>query len=184
MGQVTRLLRRADSGDRSAMDELMRLVYAELRALAQRQLRTERPSHTLTPTALVHETFLRLAQAEPVGWRSRAHFFAVAARAMRRILVDHARRRLARKRNPDEAIVTFSGGRFRQSATPAELVEIHLALGKLETLYPRPASVVELLLFGGLTHAEVAVMMRVSLSTVQRDWRFAKAWLTHELQPT
>jgi len=182
MGDVTGFLRELSDGDPTALDELMPLVYAELRTLARRHLHSERRGHTLTPTALVHEAFLRLADQNRVRWRDRVHFFSYASCAMRRILVSHARRRHTRKRSPDEAGIRLGMGSTARVTTPEELILLDLALQKLEALDRRRAAVVELLFFGGLSQQEVAEVLEVSTMTVFRDWKFAQAWLSRELR--
>ncbi len=177
---VTGLLKRCRDGDDTAMAELLPLVYEELRRLAGAFMRSERPDHTMQATALVHEAFVRLVDME-VAWQDRAHFMSVAARAMRRILVDHARSRASAKR----------GGRVRKlpldealgvSAEPAAiLVDLDEALVRLAAIDERKSRVVELRYFGGLTGAETAEVLGVSVPTVERDLRQAKAWLYREL---
>lgn len=182
-GEVTRLLRRWGAGgaDAAVEERLLELVYGELRRMATRELRRERGDHTLQPTALVHEAYLRLAAAE-VPWADRSHFLAVAARAMRRILVDHARRQKAARRpdprDRDAVDVAAAAG-----ASPAyeEVIAVHLALERLADLDPRQAQVVELRYFGGLTVEETAAALGVSVPTVVRQQRAARAWLAVEL---
>jgi RNA polymerase sigma factor (TIGR02999 family) len=185
-GEVTRLLHDLQEGDEGAGERLAALVYAELREVAARHLRAERPDHTLTPTALVHEAYLRLAGQQETAWQSRAHFFAMAARAMRRILVDHARARRAAKRSGgervplDDASDVIAGADDAQ-ARAIDLVALDDALARLTALDPRQARVVELRYFAGLEIEEVAELLGVSGMTVKRDWRLARAWLFREL---
>jgi RNA polymerase sigma factor (TIGR02999 family) len=182
MGEVTHILRQLAEGDDDAMERLLPLVYEELRALARHQLGSQRVDHTLSPTALVHEAFLRLVGPDAArAWENRVHFFAVASKAMRSVLVDHARRRLAHKRQYRDDMVTF-GAAVRRTVCAEDLVAIDIAMDKLALEHARQASVVELSFFGGLTHAEIALALGVSEPTVRRDWRFARAWLSRELE--
>lgn len=187
--QVTRLCReaarddRAEGDDRDAVDALVDHVYATLRRMAGRQMGAERVDHTLSPTALVHEAYLKLVDQHQLDWRDRAHFFAVAARIMRRVLIDHARRKLAGKRGGDQVRVTFSDEVGGVVAGPESLIELDGALDRLEELSPRQRQVVELRFFGGMTHEEVAAVLGVSVPTVRRDWRLAQAWLQREMSP-
>ena len=179
--EVTALLLRWQAGDRSALDKLLPLVYDQLHRLASRQLKRERRGHTLQPTAVVHETYLRLVDQRRANWQSRAQFFAVAAGMMRRVLVDHARSRRAAKRGglmPHIAIEDVDAGIDPPSV---DLVDLDEALGKLEQLDADQAKIVELRFFGGLTVEETAEVVRSSPATVKRDWHSAKAWLFREL---
>jgi RNA polymerase sigma factor (TIGR02999 family) len=182
---VTRLLRSWSQGDEGAVNELFPIVYEELRRLARRYMNEERPEHTLQATALIHEAYLRLVDQRRTQWQSRAHFFAVAAQMMRRILVDHARRRAYQKRGGAIANVPVD---VEQSAliAPArgpELVALDSALERLAAFDPRKAKVVELRYFGGLEAQEIADVLGISAVTVTRDWKMAKAWLRQELKP-
>jgi RNA polymerase sigma-70 factor (ECF subfamily) len=182
--EISRLLRLWSSGDASAPERLFPLVYAELRAIAAVQMRAERAGHTLQPTALVHELFLRLDRGQPIAWNDRGHFFRLAAQAMRRLLVDFARRRLAERRGGDFAHVTL--GRADEAAAaqrPEEVLAMDEALERLGVLDPRQAQVVELRAFSGMTMDEIAAALGLSLSTVEREWRAARAWLRRELAP-
>ena len=179
--EVTQLLLRWQAGDRAALDKLLPLVYDQLHKLATRQLKRERKGHTLQPTAVVHETYLRLVDQRRANWQSRAQFFAVAAGMMRRVLVDHARSRRAAKRGglmPHIAIEDVEAGIDPPSV---DLVDLDDALGKLEQLDADQAKIVELRFFGGLTVEETAEVVRSSPATVKRDWHSAKAWLFREL---
>ncbi|MFI5006840.1 MAG: sigma-70 family RNA polymerase sigma factor [Solirubrobacterales bacterium] len=178
--RVTQLLHEWRGGNRAALEELLVEVYDELRRLARRHMRRERPDHTLQTTALVHEAFLRLADAD-VPWQDRAHFFSVAARQMRRILVDHARARASAKRGGEARRLTLDEAMAAPSRHVDELLQIDEALGRLAEEDPRKSQVVELRFFGGLTYEEIAEVLGVSLSTVRADLRFAKAWLRKEL---
>lgn len=179
---VTRLLEQVRTGDRRAFGTLWPLVYEELRAVAARMLHAERPGHTLRPTALVHEAYLRLVD-QRAGWHNRAHFFAIAAQAMRRILVDYARATRASKRGgaaprvplEEPADVAVGGLALDQ------VVELDAALTDLEAIDTIEAQVVELRYFGGLTVEETAVALGVSPATVKREWQFARAWLYRRL---
>jgi RNA polymerase sigma factor (TIGR02999 family) len=178
---VTALLDDWSRGDRCALDRLFPLVYAELRRIAARQLRQERAGHTLQPTALVHEAYLRLVEQRAVNWQHRAHFFGVAARVMRRILVDHARRQAARKRGDGAQQVPLEDVANTAAAAPIPVLALDHALGRLEQLDRDLALIVELRAFSGLTIDEAAHVLKVSPSTAKRDWRTAKAWLSREL---
>lgn len=176
---VTQLLVQWANGDKQALDDLTPLVYKELRRLAASRLRKERNSHTLQPTALVHEAYLRLVDQKKPNWQNRSHFFGVASQLMRRILVDHARKRQADKRAgqrvPLEEVVSFLQERSR------EVVALDGALTALEKVDPRKCRAVELRYFGGLSMNEIAQTMDVSEVTVRRDLRMAEAWLNHEM---
>jgi RNA polymerase sigma factor (TIGR02999 family) len=178
---VTALLTDWSGGDASALDQLLPLVYAELRRIAARQLRGERVNHTLQPTALVNEVYLRLVDQRQVAWQDRAHFLAVAARTMRRILVDHARRRDAGKRGDGVRCVSIDDAREIAAAGELPLLALEDALARLEALDPGLARIIELRAFGGLTIDEAAHVLDLSPSTVKRSWRTAKAWLNREL---
>lgn len=180
-GEVTALLLRWQHGDAAAFDQLLPLVYAELRSMAARQLRRERSGHTLQPTAVVHEAYMRLVDQRRVSWQNRAQFFGVAARLMRRVLVDHARARQAVKRGGLETRVPLQD--FDASVEPpaVDLVDLDDALTRLAGLDAEQARVVELRFFGGLTVEETAEVVGSSPATVKRDWRSAKAWLFREL---
>jgi RNA polymerase sigma factor (TIGR02999 family) len=178
---VTALLTDWSRGDRSALEQLLPLVYAELRRIAARQLRGERANHTLQPTALVHEVYLRLVDQRDVDWQNRAHFLGVASRVMRRILVDHARRHGARKRGDGIQCVSIEDAAELVAAPDVPVLALDLALDRLEKMDPELARIVELRAFGGLTIEETAHVLKVSPSTAKREWRTAKAWLNREL---
>jgi RNA polymerase sigma-70 factor, ECF subfamily len=176
-GVVTGLLQAWSAGNPNAQEELLPLVYRELRRRAAGQLRRDRRDHTLQPTALVHEAYLRLVGQRDVDWQSRTHFFALASRMMRRILVDHARARAAAKR-PDGALrVTLDGNLASVDPRGCDLLTLDQALSELAHLDLRQESIVELCYFGGLTEVEIAGTLSVSRSTVARELRSAKAWL-------
>jgi len=178
---VTALLGEWSRGNRTALNQLLPLVYAELCRAAARQLRNERADHTLQPTALVHEVYIRLVDQRQVDWQNRAHFFGVAAQVMRRILVDHARRHGASKRG--EGVRCLSIEEARDVAAPNEIpiLALNHALGGLEKVDAELARIVELRAFCGFTIEEAAQALSVSPSTAKRDWRTAKAWLNREL---
>jgi RNA polymerase sigma factor (TIGR02999 family) len=178
---VTEWLVAWGDGDESALERLVPVVHAELRRLARREMRRERPEHTLQTTALVNEAYLRLVDLRGVTWSDRTHFFAMSARLMRRILVDHARLRGYRKRGGGAARVPFDEGLSVTSEPGTDLVALDDALEALARLDPRKSQVVELRFFGGLSVEETAETLRVSTSTVLRDWRLAKSWLLKEL---
>ena len=179
--RVTQLLEQWSHGDDAALAELTPLVYEELRRLAHRQMGGERPDHTLQTTALVNEAYLRLAGQSNLGWQSRAHFFAVAARAMRQILVNYAKSYRAQKRGGGAIKVELDEAAIVSPEQSKAIVDLHEALERLGTLDSRKARVVELKYFGGLNHDEIAEVMKISTVTVRRDWVFAKAWLYDEL---
>ena len=179
--RVTQLLQQWSHGDDSALAELTPLVYEELRRLAHHYMEGERPDHTLQTTALVNEAYLRLADQTASNWQSRAHFFAVAARAMRQILVSYARSNRAQKRGGGLARIELDESAVLSPEQSKEIVDLHEALERLGTLDSRKARVVELKYFGGLNYDEIAEVMKVSTVTVRRDWVFAKAWLYDEL---
>jgi len=178
---VTALLGDWSRGDRTALDQLLPLVYGELRGVAARQLRKERSGHTLQPTALVHEVFIRLVDQRQVDWQNRAHFFGVAAQVMRRILVDHARRHSASKRGDGVPRVPLDEAKDVAASNEIPILALDHALSRLETVDAELARIVELRAFGGLTIEEAAQVLSVSPSTAKRDWRTAKAWLHREL---
>ena len=172
---VTQLLHAWRGGDGRAGEALLEKVYATLRRIASSQLRGERPGHTLQPTALVHEAYLRLLGQQGIDWRDRAHFFGLAAVTMRRVLVDHARARNARKRRRDEAAEPLTLA--TQGGPGVELLDLDRALTDFARSYPRQAKVVEMRYFAELELEEIAVCLDVSPTTVKRDWTFARAWL-------
>jgi len=182
---VTGLLLAWGGGDASALEALLPAVYAELRVQARRAMRHETPGHTLQTTALVHEAYLRLVDQQRVGWQNRAQFFGVAAQLMRRILVDHARARLAEKRGGGAAAVTLSDVAAADPTTGGgdgvDVLAVHEALERLAALDPDQARVVELRYFGGLTIEETAAALGISPATVKREWAVARGWLRREL---
>ncbi len=179
--RVTQLLQQWSRGDDAALAELTPLVYEELRRLAHHYMEGQRPDHTLQTTALLNEAYLRLADQTNPNWQSRTHFFAVAARAMRQIVVDYARSNRAQKRGGGALKVELDEAAIVSPEQSKEIVDLHEALERLATLDSRKARVVELKYFGGLNHGEIAEVMKISTVTVRRDWVFAKAWLYDEL---
>ena len=179
--RVTRWLDETRTGRQEAIAELLPLVYGELRRVAGAYMRRERSGQTLQPTALVHEAYLRLVDTRRVRWESRAHFLSVAAQAMRRILVDAARARGARKRGRNPAVVPLDEAALVAPQRDASLVALDDALNALAEMDPRKGRVVELRYFGGLSVEETAAVLHVSPETVHRDWRVAKSWLLREL---
>jgi RNA polymerase sigma factor (TIGR02999 family) len=182
--EVSQLLRAWSNGDKTAFDKLMPLVYGELRQMAKRYMERQAPGHTLQTTALIHEAYLRLVDQSEVQWQNRAHFFGVAATAMRHILVDHARTRQATKRGGAAQQVTLDEAAAVSVERAAELVALDDALESLAAFDQRKSQVVEMKYFGGLTVEETAEALQVSPETVARDWRLARTWLLRELSKT
>ena len=178
---ITRLLRAATDGDTHARDELIPLVYADLRSIARRQLSRERSDHTLNPTDLVHEAYLKLARLDHLEWQNRAHFFAIAARSMRNLLVDHAQRRNRQKRGggvPDLPLEDVAG---LAAVDSVQVLVLDAALKTLEQRNERHARIVEYRFFAGMTIEETAEALEISPATVKRDWQLLRAWLAHKL---
>lgn len=180
--EITQLLVAWNQGDAAALEQLTPLVQGELHRLAKRYMAGERPGHLLQTTALVNEAYLRLIDWQNVEWQNRAHFFALAAQLMRRVLVDYARARQREKRGGDVLRVSLSDATNVAVERGADLVALDEALQTLEQLNPRQSRVVELRFFAGLSHEETAEALRVSVGTVRRDWSLAEAWLFRELQ--
>lgn len=180
-GEITRLLVQLADGNRTVVDSVLPLIYEELHELAERQLRGERSDHTLNATALVHEAYLKLIDQNRVSWQSRAHFLAIAARAMRRILINYANARRAQKRGGGQIFTTYDEDLEPRETHVEELIELDVALSKLEALSERQSKVVEYRFFGGLNHEEIAEVLGVSVPTVRRDWQLARAYLSREL---
>lgn len=174
---MSQLLRDWSNGDQSALDKVMPVVYEELRRLAHHYMRRERPGHTLQTTALVNEAYMRLADYKKMRWQSRAHFFAVAAQVMRRILVEQARSKNFAKRGGGAEKISLDETAVISAGRSAEVVAVDEALTELESWDPRKGKIVELRFFGGLSIEETAQVLKVSPTTVQREWRSAKAWL-------
>ena len=181
---VTRLLVRLTDGDRGVLDELLPVVYGELRKLASSYLRRERVGHTLQPTALVHEAYMRLVDQTQVQWQNRAHFFGVAAQMMRRILVDHARAHEAEKRGGEFQKLSLDENIDVSGERDVNLVALDDALNLLAEIDPQKMKIVELRFFGGLSVEETAEVLGVSAPTVKRQWRMAKAWLYGQVKRT
>jgi RNA polymerase sigma factor (TIGR02999 family) len=180
--ELTRLLHEWSSGNQEALARLMEIVYPELHRIAAQRLRRERPDHTLQPTALVNEAYLRLAQQGPgKQWTDRTHFFAVAARVVRAVLVDHARTRNAAKRGSGAIGLELSEASLQVPAQPVDLLDLDAALTALERLAPQQSRVVELRHFAGLSIEETASVLGVSPSTVKRDWLVAKTWIRRHM---
>jgi RNA polymerase sigma factor (TIGR02999 family) len=181
-GDITRLLSEVKAGNREAESKLMQFVYAELHRIAGNYMRRERPDHTLQPTALVHEAYLRMLGRQQTDWQNRAHFLALAANTMRRILVDYARTRDAAKRGGLQTRVPWDESVAEEcDAQSAELIDLEAALQQLARVDERLSKIVELRYFGGLSVEETAEVLAVSPKTVKRDWSIAKAWLRNEL---
>jgi len=180
---ITQLLIRWSSGDQAALNKLMPLVYSELRRLASNYLRRERQGHTLQPTALVNEAYLKLIDQRTAKWQNRAQFYGIAAQLMRRILVDHARQHKAAKRGGSDQqrlSITSAGGLVAKP--DLDLLALHEALEELKTIDPQQERVVELKFFGGLSIEETAEVMKLGHATVERDWKMARAWLRRKLE--
>lgn len=185
---ITQLLEDWSSGKETALEQLTPFVYDELRRLAAHYLQNERADHTLQATALVHEAYLRLLELKHIDWQNRAHFLGVTANLMRKILVDHARRRNAEKRGCGERKIQLSEIENYAASDNLDLVELDSLLERFSREYPRQGKIVELKFFGGLTIDEIVSVLsasdgKISTTTVERDWRFARAWLHEELKP-
>lgn len=179
--EVTVLLDQMNDGDKSAPEKLLPLVYDDLRRLARAYFANEKAEHTLQPTALVHEAYIRLVNWENVSWQNRAHFFAVAADVMRKVLIDHARRKNAQKRSGGQKILLDEAVSF-SSEKELDLVKLDEALQTLEKIDEKQARIVALRFFGGLSITETAHVLKISEKTVRREWTFAKAWFQRELK--
>jgi RNA polymerase sigma factor (TIGR02999 family) len=176
MADVTELLLQWNDGRPEARDQLLDLVYDRLRVIAERHLGREREGHTLQPTALVHELYVRFVDQRQVGWRDRAHFFAVSAQVMRRILVDYARRRKSEKRGGQLIPISIDAALDVCEASHFDVVALDLALENLGSIYPQQAKIVELRFYGGLTIDETAEALGISPATISREWTMARAW--------
>ena len=182
---VTRLLQAWSDGSPLASEQLLPLIYEQLRRIAREYMRRERAGHTLQPTALVHEAYLRLTRGEPIEWQGRAHFYSLAARAMRRILVNHARARRSLKREGVQVMISLAdAGELprRETEGGVDIVALDEALQRLTVSYPRQSQVVELRFFGEMEARDIAEVLQVSEKTVLRDWQFARLWLHRELE--
>lgn len=182
-GDVTRILFEVKKGSREAQDRLIPLVYKELRRIASAHLRRESPQHSLQPTALVHEAYLRLIDIRQVDWQSRAHFFSIASNAMRRILVDHARADQASKRGGRAETICLDESLLPAATRAPEVLALDQALDQLALLDQRQAKIIEMRFFGGMTEEETGDVLGISVRTVKRDWQVARAWLFKELGP-
>ena len=180
-GEVTRVFERLSDGDGAAYERLLSLVYGELRSLAERYMREERPDHTLQSTALVHEAYLKLVGRSPIHFENRAHFFGAAAQAMRQILVDHARKRRSQKRGRDWQRKHLDEVPLPSAASPIDLIALDDALTRLDANDPRRARTIELRYFGGLSSEETAKILGVTKRTVDRDCVYAQVWLHREM---
>jgi len=181
-GEVTLLLERIAEGDRSAEEALMQQVYVELHRIATARLRTERAPHTLQPTALVHEAYMRLCGTGQIAFQDRAHFFRLAARLMRRILVDYARQRNTEKRGDGYGRIALDDAISVTSEQCSDALEVNELMDRLAELSPRQATVVELRYFGGLTDEEIASAIGKNVRTVRRDWVMARAWFRKQMR--
>jgi RNA polymerase sigma factor (TIGR02999 family) len=179
--EVTQLLVDWGNGNQAALDRLMPVVYTELRQLAHQYMRRERPGHTMQTTALIHEAYLRLVDQNQVRWQHQAHFFGIAARLMRQILIEHARSRTRAKRGGGVGTISLDEAAIVSQARATELLALDDALERLATIDPRKSQVVELRFFGGLSVEEAAQVLNIAPNTVLRDWRMAKAWLRREI---
>ncbi len=180
--EVTQLLIDWSRGDREALDSMMPLVYSELRRMAASYLSRERRDHTLQPTALVNEAYLRLIDQQRVNWQNRAQFFGVAAQMMRRILINHANERVAAKRGGGAMKVSLSEAENEMEITDASLLALDESLNRLSELDPRKSRIIELKFFGGLSIEEIAEVMQLSHATIEREWTLSRAWLHREMQ--
>ena len=184
---VTRLLHAWSDGNPQASEQLLPLIYDQLRRIAREYMRREREGHTLQPTALVHEAYLKLTRGEPISWQGRAHFYSLAARAMRRILVNHARDRQRHKRAGVHVTVSLAEAgnlHLPQNEDGVDLVALDAALERFTESYPRPSQVVELRFFGEMETRDIAEVLQVSERTILRDWQFARLWLHRALTQT
>lgn len=182
--KITELLKAHASGDGSALDELMPLVYDKMREMAHFRLLSEQPGHTLNTTDLVHEAYLKLAHFNRIDWESRAHFYGMASQVMRNVLVDFAVKKKAEKRGGNRHRVTLDKQNLATEVNLNDVLSIHQALEQLAEIDERPVKVVECRFFGGLTLEETAKALNISTATVSRDWNMAKAWLNRELTET
>jgi len=180
--EVSRILRAAKAGEPVNMDELLPLVYGQLRRIAAQQMKQERNAHTLQPTALVHEAYLRLSGGHRLTWTSKAHFYGAAAEAMRRILVDHARARDSKKRGGEHKRTAVSLAELVTDANPEEFLAVDEAVSRLQQVEPRAGSITHLRLYAGLSLADTADALGIPLRTVEREWAYARAWLYEKLK--
>ncbi len=179
---ITQLLADLSGGNREAVNVLMPLVYKELHQLAHMHLRGERRNHTLNATALVHEAYMKLVDQDRITWQNRAHFFGIASQAMRRILINYANARIAEKRGGNQILATFVDDKVTRESKPEELIALDESLKRLEQINERQSKIIEYWFFVGLNHEEIAEVLKVSVPTVRRDFRLAKAWISRELK--
>jgi len=179
---VTQMLIKVTDGNKEVVNSLFPIVYKELRQMAQNQLRNERRGHTINATALVHEAYFKLVDQRSVAWQNKAHFFGIAAQAMRRILINYANSRSAQKRGSGTPNLTLIDGSEEKALNTEDLIDLDNVLKKLEDLNERQSKIIEYWFFVGLTHEEIAEVIGMSLPTVRRDWRLARAWLSRELK--
>jgi RNA polymerase sigma factor (TIGR02999 family) len=182
-GEVTRLLHEIQQGNRAAEDQLIPIVYSQLKRIAANQIRRERPGHSLQPTALVHEAYLRLNRLDEIDWQGRSHFYRISANIMRRILVDRARAEQARKRGDGAVQVTLDSAVMIAEGATVDVLAVDAALTRLSKLDKRQAAILEMHFFAGQTFEEIALELGLSTRTVKRDWTMARAWLHDELAP-
>ncbi len=180
--EITQLLSNLNNGNKKVVDILMPLVYKEMNQLAHMHLRGERRNHTINATALVHEAYMKLVDQDKITWQNRAHFFGIASQAMRRILINYANARVAEKRGGNNIIITFIDDEMKRESKPEDLIALDEALKKLEQISERQSKIIEHWFFVGLNHEEIAEVLDVSVPTVRRDFRLAKAWLSRELK--
>ncbi len=178
--EITVILAQIDEGNEQAVNALMPLVYDELRRIAGNKLRYEKHNQTLNATALVHEAYFKLVDQRNVTWQNRAHFFAIAARAMRRIIINYAKEKMAQKRGGGAEVITLNEDTVGLEINVEELITLEDALVRLEKMSERQSKIVEYWLFVGLSHEEIADLLNISIPTVRRDWRLARAWLSKE----
>ncbi len=179
---ITQFLHEISNGNKSVVDNLIPIVYDHLRQMASNQMHSERSGHTLSPTSLVHEAYMKLVDQKNTNWQNRAHFFALASIAMRRILINHANKRLAEKRGGNAPVVTCNEEFMSKESNAEEIIMLDRALEKLKIMNERQSKIVEFKFFGGLEFNEIAEVLQVSLPTVRRDWRLSRAWLIRELK--
>lgn len=180
--EITLLLQDISAGNKTKVDRLMPIVYGHLHEMARKQMQNERAGHTLSPTSLVHEAYMKLVNQNIANFKNRSHFFAISSIAMRRILINHANKRLALKRGGNDPVVTFNEAFMSKESDAEDILMLDRALDKLKKLSERQSQVVEYKFFGGLEFDEIAEVLHVSLPTVRRDWRLARAWLIRELK--
>lgn len=179
---ITQLLHQLSDGNKEVVDQLIPIVYEKLREMAGVQMNYERSGHTLSPTSLVHEAYMKLVNQRNANWQNRAHFFALSSIAMRRILINYANKRVAQKRGGDSPVVTFNEEFMSKESNAEDIILLDRALEKLKGMSERQSKVVEYKFFGGLEFNEIAEVLQVSLPTIRRDWRLARAWLIRELK--